>query len=103
MFRSEQGVIPGSEPQNYDDILRKQKVFSQCTYYCLHVRYVCPNFYIRLYLPKSKTFLNKMKKEMWLIGKASAFGSMVRRFDPQRNHFEIIYNEVIRYHRGRTI
>ena len=31
MFRSEQGVIPGSEPQNYDDILRKQKVFSQCT------------------------------------------------------------------------
>jgi len=30
MFRSEQGVIPGSEPQNYDDILRKQKVFSQC-------------------------------------------------------------------------
>ena len=31
MFRSEQGVIPGSEPQNYDDILRKQKVFSQCS------------------------------------------------------------------------
>jgi hypothetical protein len=29
MFRSEQEVIPGSEPQNYDDILRKQKVFSQ--------------------------------------------------------------------------
>ena len=30
MFQSEQGFIPGSEPQNYDDILRKQKVFSQC-------------------------------------------------------------------------
>jgi hypothetical protein len=30
MFRSEQGVIPGSEPQNYDDIRRKQKDFSQC-------------------------------------------------------------------------
>ncbi len=31
MFRSEQGVNPGSEPQNDDDILRKQKVFSQST------------------------------------------------------------------------
>ncbi len=27
MFRSEQGINPGSELQNYDDILRKQKVF----------------------------------------------------------------------------
>jgi hypothetical protein len=33
MFRSEQGVIPGSEPQNYDVILRKQKDFSQCNMY----------------------------------------------------------------------
>ncbi len=27
MFRSQQGVIPCSEPKNYDDHLRKQKVF----------------------------------------------------------------------------
>jgi hypothetical protein len=31
MFRSKQGVIPGLESQNYDDILKKQKVFSQCS------------------------------------------------------------------------
>jgi hypothetical protein len=30
LFRSEQGVNPGSEPQNYDDNLRKQKFLLQC-------------------------------------------------------------------------
>jgi hypothetical protein len=30
LFRSKQGVIPGSEPQNYDDSLRKQKFLLQC-------------------------------------------------------------------------
>jgi hypothetical protein len=52
MFRSEQGVISGSEPQNYDDILRKQKVFSQCTYI-----YEVPIMTIDFTLqPKSLTF-----------------------------------------------
>jgi hypothetical protein len=29
IFRSEQGVIPGLKPQNYDDNLRKQKFLLQ--------------------------------------------------------------------------
>ncbi len=31
LFRSEQGIIPGSEPQNYDDILKKLKFLLQCS------------------------------------------------------------------------
>ena len=31
LFWSEQGVVPGSEQQNYDDNLRKQKFFIQCS------------------------------------------------------------------------
>jgi hypothetical protein len=72
-------------------------------YYCLDVCYVCLNFYFGLYLLKYERFPTSNKKKMWLIGKASAIGSMERRFDPRRKHFEIIYNEVIRYHRSLTV
>jgi hypothetical protein len=49
MFRSEQGVIPGSEPQNYDDIRRKLKDFSQCK-----------GFPSSLSRPPSGTFMKKI-------------------------------------------
>ena len=75
----------------------------QLSYYCLHVCYNCPSFYIELYLNKTSKNLIFKKKYMWLIGKASIYRSEVHTFDPHLKHFGIIYNGDVRSNRSWTI
>ncbi len=75
----------------------------QLSYYCLHVFYICPSFYIELNLNKFYKNLKLKKKQMWLSGKASDYRSEVHTFDSHLKHFGIIYNGDFRSNRSWTI